>query len=232
MNPCKTNIMVFTKKYKPELIEPLKFWGKKLNFSSSMKYLGVSLDPKLSWKQHLQDKRKKFYVTMGVCRRAMGKTWGLKPVTALWLYRAILLPRLLYASVVWWPRVEKGEAKNLLRSLQGNYLRAVTGSMETTPTEMLEVALCIHPLDLNIIKTASLTAYRLKCRDEWRDIRLGHIRLRWLSSYHLTQPQDKTVRKHRMHKGFEAIVPSREDWRNNNKFKDPNISYWYTNGLG
>jgi hypothetical protein len=58
-----------------------------------VKYLGVLLDPKSSWRQHLIDKRKKFYSSVWVCRRAIGKTWGINPKTALWMYKAILLPK-------------------------------------------------------------------------------------------------------------------------------------------
>jgi len=54
---------------------------------------------------------------MWACRRAVGKTWGIKPNIVLWIYKAILLPRLTYAAVVWWPKVEKVGARNLLRSL-------------------------------------------------------------------------------------------------------------------
>lgn len=42
VNPSKTNIMVFTRKYKPEPIEPLKLWGKEIPFTDSVKYLGLT----------------------------------------------------------------------------------------------------------------------------------------------------------------------------------------------
>jgi len=42
---------------------------------------------------------------------------------------------------IWWSRMEKVKAKNLLKSLQGSYLRAVAETMKTTPMKMLEVAL-------------------------------------------------------------------------------------------
>jgi hypothetical protein len=70
---------------------------------------------------------------------------------------------------------EQGEASNLLRSLQGSYLRAAVGSMKTTPTEALEVALCQTPLDLAAIKAARRAACRLKCQREWRDTGLGTL---------------------------------------------------------
>jgi hypothetical protein len=45
-----------------------------LLFSLCTFVLGVLLDPKLNWKQHLIEKRKKFYSSLWICRRAMGKT--------------------------------------------------------------------------------------------------------------------------------------------------------------
>jgi len=36
INPEKTPAMVFTRKYKPEQIEPLKLWGKAINYISSV----------------------------------------------------------------------------------------------------------------------------------------------------------------------------------------------------
>ncbi|XP_017796812.1 PREDICTED: uncharacterized protein LOC108578068 [Habropoda laboriosa] len=94
---------------------------------------GEYLDAKLSWKTHLEKKKNNFYASLWACKRAIGKTWGFKPSIALWIYKAILLPRLTYAAIVWWPTVKKVDAKNLLKGLQGSYLRAATqllGGME------------------------------------------------------------------------------------------------------
>jgi hypothetical protein len=51
------------------------------------------------------------------------------------MYKAILLPKLMYAAIVWWSIVSWVEIRNLLQSLQGNYLRVAVGAMKTTPTE-------------------------------------------------------------------------------------------------
>jgi hypothetical protein len=56
--------------------------------------------------------------------------------------------------------VSRVEIRNLLRSLQGIYLRAALGAMKMTPMEALEVALYQTPLDLAAIGAAGLTAYR------------------------------------------------------------------------
>jgi hypothetical protein len=101
VNPLKTIVMIFTRKYKAEFIEPLRLEGKQFTFTSTVKYRGVLLNAILNWKQHLIDKRKKLYSSVWVCRRAMGKTWEINPRLALCMYKTILLPKLLYASVIW-----------------------------------------------------------------------------------------------------------------------------------
>jgi len=75
----------------------------------------------------------------------------------LWLYKAVLI-LITYAAVVWWLKMEKVEARNLLKSLQGNYLRMAVGA---TPTKALETTLWIF-----IMGAAYNTAYRLKCQGE------------------------------------------------------------------
>jgi len=232
VNPSKTAAMIFTRKYKPEPIGLLKLWGKEIAYTSSVKYLGVTLDTKLSWKLHLEDKRKKFYTSMWACRRAMGKTWGIKPSIAMWLYKMVLLPRLMYAAVVWWPRMERVEARNLLKSLQGNYLRAVTGTMRSTPTEALQTALCSPPLDQTIIRLARQTAYRLKCQGEWRNTGVGHTRLGFLLKHPFTLKQDRIPRRYQLVKTFKVLLPSREDWKKFHLPKDPKVEYWFTDGSG
>ena len=67
------------------------------------------------------------------------------------MHRAVLLPKILYASVVCWPMVSRVEAKNLLQSLQGSSLRAAVESVKTTHIEAMEVALCVTPLALAVI---------------------------------------------------------------------------------
>jgi hypothetical protein len=76
--------------------------------------------------------------------------------------------------------VSRVEARNLLRSLQGSYVRTAVGSMKTTPTQALEVALCQTPLDIAATEAAGFAACRLKCQGEWRNTCLGHTKLKFL----------------------------------------------------
>jgi len=66
VNPLKTKVVVFTRKYKPEPIEPLRLFRKELEYASTVKYLGILFDSKLNWKQNLLEKKEKFYIHVGV----------------------------------------------------------------------------------------------------------------------------------------------------------------------
>jgi len=79
VNPDKTGLVAFTRKRKlTGFFEPHLF-GKTLQCSMSVKYLGVILDSRLTWKEHVDAKVKKAQNLTWACRRACGVTWGLNP---------------------------------------------------------------------------------------------------------------------------------------------------------
>lgn len=97
------------------------------------------------------------------CRRVLDKAWDLKLSVALWLYKTILLPKLLYVAIVWWPR-GKVKAMNLdQRSSRDHYLRVSVGTMKLTSIEVLEVALSVTSFDFRIMHVAEDTTCRLFC---------------------------------------------------------------------
>jgi hypothetical protein len=59
VNPDKTGLVVFTRNRKlPGFFEPYLF-GRVVQHSMSVKYLGVILDSRLTWKEHVNAKVKK-----------------------------------------------------------------------------------------------------------------------------------------------------------------------------
>jgi len=59
-----------------------------------------------TWKEHLTSKYNKAVALFWQCKRIVGKTWGITPRTAHWIYIAVIRPMITHAAVVWWPRVE------------------------------------------------------------------------------------------------------------------------------
>jgi hypothetical protein len=79
VNPHKTEMMLFTRKTKVPDFRLPKLFGTQLKLTDKIKYLGVIFDPKLSFKQHLEDRVKKATMIFWQCRRTFDKTWGLAP---------------------------------------------------------------------------------------------------------------------------------------------------------
>ena len=73
INPNKTVIVPFTNRRKLNLTTP-SLGGTKIGFSKEVKYLGVILDAKLNWNNHLEKVRDKSTKAFWICRRYLGKT--------------------------------------------------------------------------------------------------------------------------------------------------------------
>jgi len=59
ISPHKTAIVPFTNRRNTEGLGPLTLYGKELTMLNRVKYLGVTLDSKLNWNQHLQKIKRK-----------------------------------------------------------------------------------------------------------------------------------------------------------------------------
>jgi hypothetical protein len=68
----KTAIVPFTNRWRIEGLGPLQLHGKELRMLDEVKYLGVTLDSRLNWKQHLQKIIIKTQTTFAVVRRTCG----------------------------------------------------------------------------------------------------------------------------------------------------------------
>ncbi|MEX7539333.1 hypothetical protein SGI37_20165, partial [Providencia rettgeri] len=68
VNPAKTVIVPFTKKTNLAGALQLSLKGESLNLSTSVKYLGVILDKRLTWNGHLNTKIDKAIAAFWVCR--------------------------------------------------------------------------------------------------------------------------------------------------------------------
>jgi hypothetical protein len=82
--------MLLTKKTASSYKMPteLRLYGKEIPFSKTAKYLGITLDDKLSLKPHIENKIKKAKRTLMVIRSTIEKSWGPSPLCARWSCRS------------------------------------------------------------------------------------------------------------------------------------------------
>jgi len=90
VNPGKTEIVLFAHKRKLDKFKPIRLFDEELSMSDQVKCLGVILDSKPTWKVNLESKYNKAVATYFQCRRIVGKTWGITPKIAHWIYIAII----------------------------------------------------------------------------------------------------------------------------------------------
>ena len=101
----KTAIVPFTNRSRIKGSGPLILHGKELKMLDEVKYLGVILDSKLNWNQHLQKIIRKVQTTFVVVRCICGKKWGLRPNMVHWFYTRVIRPSVFHGALVWWSKV-------------------------------------------------------------------------------------------------------------------------------
>ncbi|CAL4146741.1 unnamed protein product [Meganyctiphanes norvegica] len=121
----------------------------------------------MSWRPHCQDRVRKATIALMQCRRAIGKSWGLKPRQALWIFTAIIRPILAYAAVIWINATNSRTLVAMLQKVQRLACITITSAFPSTPTAALETLLQIPPIDVFLKGEAYMATYRLERGDMW-----------------------------------------------------------------
>jgi hypothetical protein len=217
VNPDKTGLVAFTRKRKHMgLFEP-RLFGKTLQRSTSVKYLGVILDSRLTWKEHMDAKLRKAQNSMLACRTACGAMWGLKPTVVHWVYVATIRPSVTFVSLVWWHGCQTARAKRKLSSVQRLACLGITRAMRTTPTNVMEALIGLPPLDLVVQSEARSAAHRLWSLGFWSYLhpKRGHssILLRLQQSdprFHMGVDVMRSA--YNFEPQYRVTLLTREDW--------------------
>ncbi|XP_072036959.1 uncharacterized protein [Amphiura filiformis] len=133
-NASKCEFLQITRKTKP-LKHIYSVDGQNITESSKHKYLGVTINKHLDWKDHVQSITSRARSTLGVLRRNLSACPREVKERA---YQALVRPKLEYSSAAWSPYAS-GQV-NSLESVQRQAARFVTNNYERTAsvTEMLQ----------------------------------------------------------------------------------------------
>ena len=122
LNVSKCELLCISNKRSP--VRPAYYINNcHLQWASSVKYLGVVVDSKLSWNDHISHISSKASKTLNLLRRHMFTCHTSSKHKA---FRALVLPILDYASTVWNPHTQKNILA--LEKLQNRGARWVCGS--------------------------------------------------------------------------------------------------------
>ena len=132
LNVKKTNYMMFGNKIIPEIMQPIHIDNILIDRVTSTKFLGVIVDDKISWKDHIALLSLKISRGIGAINRIKHLV---SPSILLLLYYTMVLAHLSYCCVVW------GNActSNLqcLRVLQKRSIRLLSHAAYRTPSTPL-----------------------------------------------------------------------------------------------
>jgi len=107
VNPSKTELVLFTNRYKiPQLNGPI-LNDCNLSFSDHARYLGLVLDKRLKWGLNNQERTKKATIALYSCKKAIGLRWGMSPRIFNWIYTSVVKPILLHGVALWWTTIRK-----------------------------------------------------------------------------------------------------------------------------
>ena len=137
VNPKKTHGLIFTRRRKLKYRVPT-IGGNPIHISKEIRYLGVTLDTKLTWNPHIKYMINRANMAFHACRQMIGKTWGLNPKMVVWLHTSIIRPIICYAALVWWPKTNQSETQKSLNKLQRTICLCATGAVRSCPTMALE----------------------------------------------------------------------------------------------
>ena len=151
-SPEKSSAVLFHRKRKnPQLIS-LQINQINIPYQTTTKYLGMTIDRKLNWSQHISQKSKMAKSLLYLTKRAIGATWGPQPSLAKWAYTGIVRPKLTYGCHLWANCSQQKSKLKTFRTIQRAALLPLGPVRQQTPTSGLEIITNTTPLDLQVIE--------------------------------------------------------------------------------
>ena len=121
LNESKSQHINFTNRKETPL--PVKINGKIIPFGNSAKYLGLTLDAKLRWKEHIKIKVRQLNITYKKLQWMIGRKSSLSIHNKLLLYKQILKPIWTYGIQLW--GCSKKSNVMLIQKFQNKVLRDI-----------------------------------------------------------------------------------------------------------
>ena len=165
----KSQVVVFTWRRR-WVLPPILLDGNVIPRVAQVKYLGITLDQKLSWRAHITDRVGLTLGLLGQIGRTMGRSWGLSPKLIMWAYKALVLPFLEYACLVWAGAVSKFYIETALSKVQRLACCMMLSAFPSTATCVLGTLLALPPLPDYIFGRAVEAKHRLTVWGRWRGL--------------------------------------------------------------
>ncbi|KAG0158417.1 hypothetical protein PDIDSM_5931 [Penicillium digitatum] len=129
--------------------------------TTAERYLGVWLDPGLTFQHHRQQMLAKAGVSLQALRGLTGSTWGsLSAMRAI--YQAVMIPQMLFGAAAWHsPLTSTLRERSYVKQFANIQSRAaclMSGAFKTTAREALDIELHLLPMQQQLDRLVQLAA--------------------------------------------------------------------------
>ena len=168
-----------------ELDEPVRVYmgGELLKVVKTKKILGITLDDKLSFKEHIQEKTKAGFGALRSLDSFVQGHRGCSQLVYMRLYRSLVLPVIEYRAPVWVAAVTEG--CNEFGKIQRSAMLKASGCLNSTSAEALEVITNTTPIDLQLELRQAQEIVRLSAKYEEDPLKEKNL----LDGVHVTEWQ-------------------------------------------
>lgn len=166
INPEKSQAVMFTRRtarsYSIDSIPSLKIFNKPVTWTRQAKYLGVTLDDRLSFAPHIKQVRARAAFVMGRLHCLLNSRSRMPLSSKVRLYTTCIRPIMTYASVVF--AHVKPHRIHRLQTLQNRFMRRATGA-----------PWFIRNVDLHIdLELPTIKQFMKRCSQSYFDSAMTH----------------------------------------------------------
>lgn len=132
----KTEAVVFSRKQNRNIIKPeLVIGNNKINFAENYKFLGMVMDSKLKWNEHIQYIHGKAVKSLNVIRMLSGTDFGSDISMLIRMHKALVISLMDYGSFLF--QNASGTSLKTLDVINNRGMRCVLGAFKSTPIDSL-----------------------------------------------------------------------------------------------
>ncbi|MBW0579206.1 hypothetical protein O181_118921 [Austropuccinia psidii MF-1] len=195
--------MIFTRND----IEPqtVQFGEESIRSTTAVKWLGIHLNPQLTYKQHISNLNNKANLTLAQINRISTKYFVLHTANTRLLIKTTLYHRLLYGGSLWINERNKGKIGNMLTLINNKAAQLVMGVQKSTPLAFLKRDSGLGSLlKKHITQTHKMVMKLMSKEEEHPGMRIAHQEIREIqhqynSEIHLLINRQSLCRKLLVH---------------------------------